>query len=188
MPLSPSPSQCVSHSLPHPQVAASSGPRLAVWSLSGVSTRTWLVHSSLVLPDDKHITALDCRSGESALPLCPLYHYSLGAGLLAVTTRSTLSVYTLIMENDLPTWSCKWTRRCSIPESFIRSWLLIHGTDPHHYILYIFRHRWYISQPLWRYAYPITMHYFPFDRHSASESSWDNPDNIWSADTGHSPS
>jgi hypothetical protein len=49
-----------------PQVAAPSGPRLAVWSLSGVSARTWLVHSSLILPDDKHITALDCRSGESA--------------------------------------------------------------------------------------------------------------------------
>ena len=96
-----------------PQVAVSSGPRLAVWSC-GVSTRTWLVHSSLILPDDKHITALDCRSGESALLPCPLYHCSPGTGLLAVTTRSTLSVYTLIMENDLPTWSCKWTRRYSI--------------------------------------------------------------------------
>ncbi|KAI9513046.1 RAVE protein 1 C terminal-domain-containing protein [Russula earlei] len=74
-------------------VATSSGPRLAVWSLSGVSVRTWLVHSSLVLPDDKYITALDCSSG-----------------LLAVATPSTLSVYTLIMENDLPTWSCKWIR------------------------------------------------------------------------------
>jgi hypothetical protein len=51
-------------SLPHIlQVAAASGPRLAVWSLSGVSARTWLVHSSLVLPDDKRITAVDCSSG-----------------------------------------------------------------------------------------------------------------------------
>jgi hypothetical protein len=60
--------------------------------------------------------------------------------------------------------------------------------DPHRYIPYIFRHRWYISQPLWRYAHSITMRYFPFDRHLASESSWDNPDNFWSADTGHSSS
>ncbi|KAI0305003.1 RAVE protein 1 C terminal-domain-containing protein [Russula brevipes] len=74
-------------------VAAASGPRLAAWSLSGVSARTWLIHSSLLLPDDKHITAIDCSSG-----------------LLAVATQSTLSVYTLIMEDDLPTWSCKWIR------------------------------------------------------------------------------
>jgi len=56
-----------------PQVAASSGPRLAVWCLSGVSARIWLVHSSLVLPDGKHITSLDVRSGMitllSSLPL-----------------------------------------------------------------------------------------------------------------------
>ncbi|KAH9984643.1 WD repeat-containing protein [Russula compacta] len=74
-------------------VATASGPRLAVWSLSGVSSRTWLVHSSLLLPNGKDVTALDCSSG-----------------LLAIATQSTLSVYTLIMENDLPTWSCKWTR------------------------------------------------------------------------------
>ncbi|KAH9969083.1 WD repeat-containing protein [Russula dissimulans] len=74
-------------------VAASSGPKLAVWCLSGVSARIWLVHSSLILPDDKHITSLDVSSG-----------------LLAVATHSALSIYTLIMENDLPTWSCKWTR------------------------------------------------------------------------------
>ncbi|KAH9037204.1 RAVE protein 1 C terminal-domain-containing protein [Lactarius pseudohatsudake] len=79
-------------------VAAASGPRLAVWSLSGVSTRTWLVHSSLLLPDDKHITAIDCSSG-----------------LLVVTTHSTLSVHTLVMENDLPTWSSKWSCRSPLP-------------------------------------------------------------------------
>ncbi|KAI0307694.1 WD repeat-containing protein [Multifurca ochricompacta] len=77
-------------------VIAASGPRIAVWSLSGVSARTWLVHSSLLLPDGKHITALDCSSG-----------------LLAVATQSLLSVYTLVMENDLPAWSFKWS--CSSP-------------------------------------------------------------------------
>jgi hypothetical protein len=51
------------------QVAAASGPRLAVWSLSGVSARTWLVHSSLVLPDDKahHRRRLQFRSAFFAL-------------------------------------------------------------------------------------------------------------------------
>ncbi|KAH9064341.1 RAVE protein 1 C terminal-domain-containing protein [Lactarius vividus] len=79
-------------------VAAASGPRLAVWSLSGVSARTWLVHSSLLLPNDKHITAIDCSSG-----------------LLVVATQSTLSVHTLVMENDLPTWSSKWSCRSTLP-------------------------------------------------------------------------
>lgn len=35
--------------------------------------------------------------------------YLLVSGLLAVGTPSSLSVYTLILENDLPTWSLKWT-------------------------------------------------------------------------------
>ncbi|KAH8982607.1 RAVE protein 1 C terminal-domain-containing protein [Lactarius akahatsu] len=82
-------------------VAAASGPRLAVWSLSGVSARTWLVHSSLLLPNDKHITAVDCSSG-----------------LLVVATESTLSVHTLVMENDLPTWSSKWSCRSYLPVHF----------------------------------------------------------------------
>jgi hypothetical protein len=96
------------------KVVTASGPRLAVWSLSGVSARTWLVHSSLLLPDDKYVTAIDCSSGAVLLLLRFLCHCSPGPGLLAVATQSTLSVYTLIMENDLPTWSCKWTRRCPI--------------------------------------------------------------------------
>jgi len=53
---------------------------------------SWRLHSSLLLPQDQEVTALDCKSG-----------------LLAVGTRSSLSVYTLILENDLPTWSRKWT-------------------------------------------------------------------------------
>ena len=60
--------------------------------MSGIQSDTWRVHSSLTLPDGHHVTAIDCKSG-----------------LLAVGTLSTLSVYTLILENDLPTWSIKWT-------------------------------------------------------------------------------
>ncbi|CAL1695568.1 unnamed protein product [Somion occarium] len=67
------------------------GSRLATWALSGVQHDTWRVHSSLALPDDQKISAIDCKSG-----------------LLAVGTLRSLSVYTLILENDLPTWSLKW--------------------------------------------------------------------------------
>ena len=103
-----------STSTPHIQVVAASGPRLAVWSLSGVSARTWLVHSSLVLPDDKRITAIDCSSGVLSSLLLLVSYHSPCAGLLVVATQSTLSVHTLVMENDLPTWSSKWSCR-SLP-------------------------------------------------------------------------
>ncbi|TCD69890.1 regulator of (H+)-ATPase in vacuolar membrane [Steccherinum ochraceum] len=73
-------------------VVASMGSRVATWAMSGVQSDTWRVHSSLHLPEHSPITALDCKSG-----------------LLAVGTSSNLSVYTLILENDLPTWSLKWT-------------------------------------------------------------------------------
>ncbi|KAI0830734.1 WD repeat-containing protein [Trametes gibbosa] len=73
-------------------VVASLGHRVVAWSLSGPRNDYWRVHSSLLLPEDQHVTAINCTSG-----------------LLAVGTRSTLSVYTLILENDLPTWSLKWS-------------------------------------------------------------------------------
>ncbi|KAH9897985.1 WD repeat-containing protein [Cubamyces lactineus] len=73
-------------------VVAALGHRVVAWSLSGPHCDYWRVHSSLVLPEDQHVTALNCVSG-----------------LLAVGTRSSLSVYTLLLENDLPTWSLKWS-------------------------------------------------------------------------------
>ncbi|CDO73196.1 hypothetical protein BN946_scf185007.g251 [Trametes cinnabarina] len=73
-------------------VVASLAHRVVAWSLSGIHNDYWRVHSSLVLSEDQHVMALNCVSG-----------------LLAVGTRSTLSVYTLILENDLPTWSLKWS-------------------------------------------------------------------------------
>ncbi|KDQ63425.1 hypothetical protein JAAARDRAFT_169243 [Jaapia argillacea MUCL 33604] len=76
-------------------VVAAMATRIAVWSLSSVQEGKWRVHSSLVLPDGHEVTTLDCKSG-----------------LLAVGTRSSVSVYTLILENDLPTWSQKWM--CSV--------------------------------------------------------------------------
>ncbi|KAG6818061.1 hypothetical protein H0H87_009216 [Tephrocybe sp. NHM501043] len=72
--------------------------RIATWALSGVKQDTWLIHSTLVLPENHVVTALNCRSG-----------------LLAVGSQLGLSVYTLILENDLPTWSQKWTVRASAP-------------------------------------------------------------------------
>lgn len=73
-------------------VVASLGHRVVAWSLSGPQNDYWRVHSSLQLAEDQHVTAINCISG-----------------LLAVATRSSLSVYTLILENDLPTWSRKWS-------------------------------------------------------------------------------
>ncbi|KAJ3552447.1 hypothetical protein NM688_g4146 [Phlebia brevispora] len=68
------------------------GARVATWAMSGVQSDTWRVHSSLLLPEGRDIATLDCKSG-----------------LLAVGTSSDLSIYTLVLENDLPTWSLKWT-------------------------------------------------------------------------------
>ena len=45
------------------KIAASSGPHIACWSLSGVQKDTWRVHSSLTVSDGQPVTALDCKSG-----------------------------------------------------------------------------------------------------------------------------
>ncbi|KIJ68609.1 hypothetical protein HYDPIDRAFT_24869 [Hydnomerulius pinastri MD-312] len=83
-------------------IVASMNTRVAAWSLSGVQSDIWRIHSSLVLPDGDFITALDCRSG-----------------LLAVGSKSGLSVYTLILENDLLTWSKKWSA-CVVTPSLVK--------------------------------------------------------------------
>ncbi|KAG7099019.1 hypothetical protein E1B28_000902 [Marasmius oreades] len=72
-------------------IVAAIANRVATWSLSGVQNDVWRVHSSLILPQDHIVTTLDSKSG-----------------LLAIGTTRGLSVYTLILENDLPTWSQKW--------------------------------------------------------------------------------
>ncbi|KAF7320375.1 WD repeat protein [Mycena kentingensis (nom. inval.)] len=72
-------------------IVASMQTRVAVWALSGVEDDAWRLHSSLTLPPNHSVTALDCKSG-----------------LLAVGSQNSLSVYTLILDNDLPTWSQKW--------------------------------------------------------------------------------
>ncbi|KAF7339596.1 WD repeat protein [Mycena sanguinolenta] len=72
-------------------IVASMQTRIAAWCLSGVQQHAWRLHSSLTLPPNHTVTALDSKSG-----------------LLAVGSENSLSVYTLILENDLPTWSQKW--------------------------------------------------------------------------------
>ncbi|KAI0041796.1 WD repeat-containing protein [Auriscalpium vulgare] len=79
-------------------IVAAAGSRVAAWSLSGVQSSTWRVHSSLILPERQIVTALNCRSG-----------------LLALGSESSLAVYTLILENDLPTWSNKWSFSVTTP-------------------------------------------------------------------------
>ncbi|KAI6162072.1 RAVE protein 1 C terminal-domain-containing protein [Pisolithus thermaeus] len=72
-------------------IVVSTGTRIAAWSLSGVQSNIFRVHSSLILRDGDPVTALDCR-----------------AGLLAIGSQKGLSVFTLILENDLLTWTKKW--------------------------------------------------------------------------------
>ena len=82
--------------------------RLAAWSISGAQQDTWRIHSTLVLPDTHVITTLDNKAGmifRFFKKMCP----SQSSGLLAIGFEHGLSVYTLVLENDLPTWSEKWT-------------------------------------------------------------------------------
>lgn len=75
-------------------IVASMGNRIASWSLSGVQQDTWHIHSTLTLPPDHNVTAMHNKSG-----------------LLAIATERSLSVHTLILDNDLPTWAQKWMVR-----------------------------------------------------------------------------
>lgn len=86
--------------------------RIAAWCLSGVQQDAWRLHSSLVLPPNHVVTALDSKSGEYTPSKSPV-PFSFQPGLLAVGSQESLSVYTLILENDLPTWSQKWMVSCA---------------------------------------------------------------------------
>ncbi|KAF8167749.1 RAVE protein 1 C terminal-domain-containing protein [Crassisporium funariophilum] len=79
-------------------IVAAMKTRIAAWSLSGFQQDTWRIHSTLVLPENHDITTLDNK-----------------AGLLAVGCEKEFSVYTLVLENDLPTWSKKWTASTPTP-------------------------------------------------------------------------
>ncbi|KAF7985328.1 hypothetical protein HWV62_6523 [Athelia sp. TMB] len=93
-------------------VVASTGSRIAAWSLS--KGDVWRVHSSLILPKDHTVTTIDAN-----------------AGLLAVGSHRGLAVYTLILENDLPTWSQKWINSATTPAiaSFCPSMMYIATTS-----------------------------------------------------------
>ncbi|KAJ7786153.1 RAVE protein 1 C terminal-domain-containing protein [Mycena metata] len=97
-------------------IVASMQTRIAAWSLSGVQQDAWRLHSSLVLPPNHSVTALDSKSG-----------------LLAVGSENSLSVYTLILENDLPTWSQKWMVSIETPSltRFAPSLMYIAATAKH---------------------------------------------------------
>ena len=49
------------------KVVAAMGTRIVCWSLSGGRAGVWRIHSTLVLPKDAPVTALDCMSGNSIL-------------------------------------------------------------------------------------------------------------------------
>ncbi|KAJ3916631.1 RAVE protein 1 C terminal-domain-containing protein [Lentinula edodes] len=87
-------------------IVAAMNHRIATWSLSGVQNvqnDTWRIHSSLVIPRKYTITTLDSKSG-----------------LLAIGTNRGLSVYTLILEDNLPTWFLKWTVSLKTPPLLVR--------------------------------------------------------------------
>ncbi|KAK7064348.1 WD repeat protein [Favolaschia claudopus] len=98
-------------------IVASMHTRIAAWALSGVQQHAWRLHSSLILPPKHTVTALDSKSG-----------------LLAVGSENSLSVYTLILENDLPTWSQKWMVSIETPclTRFAPSLMYIAATAKHH--------------------------------------------------------
>lgn len=88
------------------------GSQLALWSLSENNSRNGMVqckvHSTLSLGGD--VTATDCKSGEQARVFNSEDKRVIisAVGLLAVGTTALLSVYTLTLQNDIPTWSKKW--------------------------------------------------------------------------------
>ncbi|KAK0464982.1 RAVE protein 1 C terminal-domain-containing protein [Desarmillaria tabescens] len=84
-------------------IVASMGNRIASWSLSGVQQDTWHIHSTLVLPPNHNVTAMHNKSG-----------------LLAIATERSLSVHTLILDNDLPTWAQKWMVRLKDAPPIVR--------------------------------------------------------------------
>lgn len=49
------------------QVVAAMGSRIACWSLIGGRAEIWRIYSTLVLPKDTTVMALDCKSGNSIL-------------------------------------------------------------------------------------------------------------------------
>ncbi|GLB36004.1 putative RAVE protein 1 C terminal [Lyophyllum shimeji] len=97
-------------------IFAATNSRIAAWILSGVQHDAWRIHSTLVLPEGRTITTLDSKSG-----------------LLVVGSQLGLSVYTLILENDLPTWSQKWTVSVTSPACarFAPSLMYIATTSAH---------------------------------------------------------
>ncbi|KAF5374738.1 hypothetical protein D9758_000427 [Tetrapyrgos nigripes] len=92
---------CISVDAGMKHIVAAMGSKIASWSLSGIQNDSWLVHSSLTL--DRNVTTMDSCSG-----------------LLAVGLDRGLSVYTLILENDLPTWSRKWTMSSKYSPRLVR--------------------------------------------------------------------
>ncbi|KAI0778601.1 WD repeat-containing protein [Trametes elegans] len=140
------PVQCLTVENSMKLVVASLGHRVVAWSLSGTLNDYWRVHSSLLLPEDQQVTAFNCMSG-----------------LLAVGTRAGLSVYTLILENDLPTWSLKWSS--SVPSlsrvRFSPSLMYIATTSLHDNVVRIYltttgrqtqaiSHPRHVSDLIWR--------------------------------------
>ncbi|KAF8349754.1 RAVE protein 1 C terminal-domain-containing protein [Amanita rubescens] len=93
-----SPISCIAVDVGMKLIIAAMASRVAAWCPSTNDKSSWRVHSTLVLSEGATVTALASRSG-----------------LLAVGCQNGLSVYSLILDNDLPTWSPKWTVSTNTP-------------------------------------------------------------------------
>ncbi|TFK30799.1 WD repeat-containing protein [Coprinopsis marcescibilis] len=104
-------------------IVAAMNSRIVAWALSEVQGDAWRIHSTLILPEGYKVTSLDNK-----------------AGLLAVGTENGLSIYTLVMENDLLTWSLKWSTSAGpvIHTSFAPSLMFIATVSRHDAIVRLY--------------------------------------------------
>lgn len=57
------------------EVVAAMGTRIVCWSPSGKRAAVWRIHSTLLLPKDAPVTALECMSGNSILFMAIMIPY-----------------------------------------------------------------------------------------------------------------
>jgi len=86
------------------------GSQIAFWTIhenkSAISPIVTKVHSTLSLGDE--VTAADCKSGEEFVTSVSDSNIKQSLGLLVVGTTNSIAVYTLTLQNDIPTWIKKW--------------------------------------------------------------------------------
>lgn len=88
--------------VPNKLMVAASGSKIAVWTLSSLEQDAWRVHSSLIT--HQPVTSLTCHSGR-----------------LVVGTTGGLSLFTVQLLHDLPSWTLMWRTKTTSPEQIALS-------------------------------------------------------------------